>query len=181
MFQPLFLTFLESTEVIKLFISYGVLGVIGLLFLWEQHRMNKQMSENYQELFKKILNGDEDDVISHLRTITTSIHSHNTKANQCFDDIKEKIVELLDERDFLIEMVTTYNSLIKELKTCVVKIKNNNSSSKKEKALIDLLIKEKLVTKKQIDECLKKISNSDLDELDLTADKVAEILKKKKD
>ena len=152
-----------NSEILKTLLEYGMLGIIAFAFLKQNERQQKMLTENFQTMINQIIKNDNS---SDLVNILQSVQTHNLNSVKMMDDILSKISIEQENKELLVGMVNDYNSLIRELKTAIIKIKNNNSSSNKLKLLGEILVSEGYITREQLDECLKIQSNKDLDTLD---------------
>jgi dTDP-D-glucose 4,6-dehydratase len=105
-----------------------------------------------------------------LVNILQTIQSHNLNSVKMMDDILAKVSIEQENKELLIEMVNNYNSLLRELKTAIIKIKNNNSSKNQARLIGQILISKGYITEEQLESCLKEQSNRDLDILDELTD-----------
>lgn len=153
-----------NTDILKTLIEYGLLGVIAFAFLKQNARQQDILMNNFQTMINQIVKTDDN--TDDFTNILQSVQSHNLNSVKMMDEILSKISIEQENRELLIEMVNDYNALIRELKTAIIKIKNNNTSKNQARLIGEILISEGYITKEELEICLKIQSNKDLNTLD---------------
>lgn len=168
--------FMLSKEMIDVLLNYGVLGVIGTIFLFIVIKSNKTSEENYKKLFDKVISSNDATMIEIkqlLTAISTQLQNHNSKANEGFYKLENSIDEYANKKVTLVtdmeKIAKEYDAVLEDYKTCVnvfrhqlLRMRELLISTNEEAAIIDELIGSGTIDKNVLQRIKTDIAKRDL-------------------
>jgi ssRNA-specific RNase YbeY (16S rRNA maturation enzyme) len=164
---------------IEPFLQYGVLGIIGFLFLKMASKMADSQMKQFELLISNLMQQKTEpikDIKDSLTTVMQTVNNHNMHMTQACSDAVSKIdSELRDKRDLLQilmemdernkQLTVEYMNSLNAHKMILFEMKKNCKGISSKRQLGDILIQKGLITPQQLEEALQEQDSQIMQEI----------------
>jgi spore germination protein YaaH len=165
----------------KYFAEFGVLGIMGYIFLKLAVKMFESIIKQFEFLIKSLMEQKSQpttELKEGINTIIQAIANHNSHNNEVFNDLTDKLNQELNQKKDIFKLFVElessldqhnieYIQIINSFKMLLLEMRNNCECTLTKEKLGQRLIEKGYITSQQLNEIIEELKTEQLKGIDI--------------